>query len=98
MSIRFDTPCQNKPFTLHPVKRQASRSGEVACSPFQDGQLAFISGIAVGRNPHNADSEEHWQWMAGWADEGMKRAKARLANRSTRTPAASLPCGEKEGL
>jgi hypothetical protein len=28
MTIRFDEPCPNKPFTLHPVKRRASRRAE----------------------------------------------------------------------
>jgi hypothetical protein len=55
-------------------------SGEAACSPFQDGQLSFLAGIVVGKNPHPEDSEAHWQWMAGWADQGMKRIKTKTAN------------------
>jgi hypothetical protein len=63
-------------------QQRAARSGEAACSPFQDGQLAFLAGIVVGRNPHHEDTEAHWQWMAGWADQGMKRIKAKMANKA----------------
>ena len=58
----------------------------------RDGQSAFLAGLTVGENPHPEDSEAHWQWMAGWADEGMKKVRTRLANtRQSRAPAASAP-------
>ncbi len=48
-------------------------------SPFLDGQLSFIAGLQIDRNPHRDDSEEHWQWIAGWVDKGMKRFNVKFA-------------------
>ena len=65
-----------------PNQHRAARSGEAACTPFRDGQLAFLAGIVIGRNPHHEDSKAHWQWMAGWVDQGMKRIKAKMTNKA----------------
>ena len=44
MTIRFDTPCPNKPFTMVPVKRRANRKAVLLCSapPGQNKNPLFI--------------------------------------------------------
>lgn len=60
------------------------RTSQPPCSPFLAGCEAFRAGVKVGDNPHNEDTEDHWRWMAGWAEAGMKarRANAKAEGRS----------------
>ena len=36
---------------------------------FQSGRQAGRDGVKVGDNPYHEDSNEHWEWMAGWVTQ-----------------------------
>ena len=47
---------------------------------YVEGVIAFESGVVVGDNPYPEHSEDHWHWMGGWADAGIKKIKSKMQN------------------
>ena len=41
------------------------------------GYLAYGAKVVVGDNPYAEETNEHWEWMAGWAAAGMEKLKGK---------------------
>jgi len=68
---------------LSMIRAPLPQSPPTPCSPaFRAGKQAYRDGVVVGDNPHESDTNEHWEWMCGWSDAGITAQKAKLANKA----------------
>lgn len=81
MNVGTITQLTNHPPRLEDLSAAFPCRARSGCSAaYIDGRKAYMRQVKVGDNPHAEDTDEHWDWLRGWADEGMASRRHLLPN------------------